>query len=60
VVFGEIGLLGEVRAVSRAADRAREAAALGFGRVVLPERNAGAELALPASRSPRWAICWLC
>jgi len=48
VVFGEIGLLGEVRAVSRAADRAREAAALGFSRVALPERNAGAELALAA------------
>jgi DNA repair protein RadA/Sms len=48
VVFGEVGLLGEVRAVSRAADRAREAAALGFGRVALPERDAGAELALPA------------
>ena len=42
------GLLGEVRAVSRAAERVREAAALGFGRVALPERNAGSELALPA------------
>lgn len=47
-VFGEIGLLGEVRAVSRAADRVREAAALGFGRVALPERNVGdAPLPLP-------------
>lgn len=41
-VFGEIGLLGEVRAVSRAADRVREAKALGFGRVALPARNLGA------------------
>jgi len=40
VVFGEIGLLGEVRAVSRAADRLREAAALGFSRALLPERDA--------------------
>ncbi len=47
VVFGEIGLLGEVRAVSRTAERVREAAALGFGRVALPARSAGAELPLP-------------
>jgi DNA repair protein RadA/Sms len=47
-VFGEIGLLGEVRAVSRAADRVREAHALGFGRVALPERNVtDAPLPLP-------------
>jgi DNA repair protein RadA/Sms len=45
---GEIGLLGEVRAVSRAADRVREAAALGFGRVVLAARDAGGSLQLPA------------
>ncbi len=48
-VFGEIGLLGEVRAVSRTAERVREAAALGFGRVALPARSAGTELALPAA-----------
>jgi DNA repair protein RadA/Sms len=47
-VFGEIGLLGEVRAVSRAAERTREAAALGFGRVALPARSAAPELELPA------------
>jgi DNA repair protein RadA/Sms len=47
-VFGEIGLLGEVRAVSRTAERVREAAALGFGRVALPARSVDAELALPA------------
>jgi DNA repair protein RadA/Sms len=48
-VFGEIGLLGEVRAVSRAAERVREAAALGFGRVALPARDAKAGLQLPAT-----------
>ena len=32
VMFGEVGLLGEVRGVSRTEDRLREAAALGFGR----------------------------
>lgn len=47
-VFGEVGLLGEVRAVSRAAERAREAAALGFERVVAAARDAGTGLALPA------------
>ena len=46
-VFGEIGLLGEVRAVSRTAERVREAAALGFGRVALPARDADAKLPLP-------------
>lgn len=48
VVFGEVGLLGEVRAVSRAAIRVREAAALGFTRALVPARDAEAEtLALP-------------
>ena len=40
VVFGEVGLLGEVRSVSQADLRAREAAALGFRRVILPQSNA--------------------
>ena len=42
-VFGEVGLMGEVRAVSRAQARAQEAAALGFDRVVAPARDASAE-----------------
>jgi DNA repair protein RadA/Sms len=46
-VFGEIGLLGEVRAVSRAAERAREAAALGFRHIALATRDANGKLALP-------------
>lgn len=36
-VFGEVGLLGDVRSVSRADDRAREVAALGFTTLVLPK-----------------------
>ena len=40
VVFGEVGLLGEIRSVSQADLRAREAAALGFRRVILPQSNA--------------------
>lgn len=40
VVFGEVGLLGEVRGVSQPDLRAREAAALGFRRVIVPQSNA--------------------
>lgn len=39
VVFGEVGLAGEVRAVSAAAARAREAAQMGFRHLILPENN---------------------
>ena len=46
-VFGEVGLMGEVRAVSRAAERVREAEALGFGKVVLPARSASGDFTLP-------------
>ncbi|HXF06240.1 MAG TPA: DNA repair protein RadA [Blastocatellia bacterium] len=38
-IFGEVGLAGEVRAVSAAAVRLRESAQMGFRRVVLPENN---------------------
>jgi DNA repair protein RadA/Sms len=41
VVFGEIGLTGEVRAVMNPAMRAKEAQALGFKKIVVPESNAG-------------------
>ncbi len=34
--FGEVGLLGEIRAVSRPAERVREARAHGFGRCAVP------------------------
>ncbi|MBK9241793.1 MAG: DNA repair protein RadA [Acidobacteria bacterium] len=40
VVFGEVGLAGEVRATSQAPLRLREAAQLGFTRCVVPEGNA--------------------
>lgn len=40
VLFGEVGLLGEIRGVSQADLRAREAAALGFRRVIVPHSNA--------------------
>ncbi|CAH1219834.1 DNA repair protein RadA [Paenibacillus plantiphilus] len=39
VIFGEIGLTGEVRAVSRAEQRVREAQKLGFKRVIMPKKS---------------------
>jgi DNA repair protein RadA/Sms len=39
VVFGEVGLAGEVRAASQAVARLREAAQLGFARCVMPDGN---------------------
>jgi len=39
VVLGEVGLGGEVRAISQAELRIREAAKMGFRRCLLPERN---------------------
>ncbi len=39
VVIGEVGLGGEVRSVPRIEARLKEAAYLGFRRVVLPKRN---------------------
>src|SRR4051812_22438893 len=38
-VFGEVGLAGEVRGISQAALRVREAAQMGFTRCVLPHGN---------------------
>ncbi|MCR4302481.1 MAG: DNA repair protein RadA [Sulfuricaulis sp.] len=55
VAFGEVGLAGEVRPVQRGQERIREAAKLGFKRVLLPAANmpkkgdAGIEL-LPVRR----------
>jgi DNA repair protein RadA/Sms len=40
VVFGELGLTGEVRPVTFGEERIREAAKLGFRRALVPESNA--------------------
>jgi len=40
VAFGEVGLAGEIRPVPNGEERVREAAAQGFGRVILPRANA--------------------
>jgi len=36
VVFGEVGLTGEIRGINRMEVRIREAARMGFARCVLP------------------------
>ena len=41
IIFGEVGLSGEVRAVSMAEHRVHEAAKLGFERCILPQVNMG-------------------
>jgi DNA repair protein RadA/Sms len=38
--FGEVGLAGEVRGAGGAARRVKEAARMGFARVILPEKSA--------------------
>ncbi|HMV68560.1 MAG TPA: magnesium chelatase domain-containing protein, partial [Myxococcota bacterium] len=42
LTFGEVGLVGEVRAVSHPEQRLKEAARHGFNRVVVPEACASA------------------
>jgi DNA repair protein RadA/Sms len=49
VVFGEIGLAGEVRAITQAQRRVREAAQMGFSRCVVPKGNLDAKEAPPDS-----------
>ncbi|HEZ3777886.1 TPA: DNA repair protein RadA, partial [Neisseria meningitidis] len=39
VVFGEIGLSGEVRPVARGQERLKEAEKLGFKRAIVPKAN---------------------
>jgi DNA repair protein RadA/Sms len=46
-VFGEVGLAGEIRGTSQAALRLREAAQMGFTRIVVPEGNVARDEAPP-------------
>jgi DNA repair protein RadA/Sms len=39
IVFGEVGLAGEIRPAPRGQERLREAAKLGFTRALIPEAN---------------------
>jgi len=40
IIFGEVGLSGEVRAVPHAEERVKEAQKLGFHRIILPQLSA--------------------
>ena len=39
IVFGEVGLAGEIRPAPRGQERLKEAAKLGFTRALIPEAN---------------------
>ena len=47
IAFGEIGLSGEVRAVSHIEYRVKEAVRLGFTKIVLPQKNITSSLKTP-------------
>lgn len=49
IAFGEIGLSGEVRAVSHIEYRVKEAVRLGFTKIVLPLKNITPSLKVPES-----------
>ena len=40
VIFGEVGLAGEIRPAPRGQERLREAAKLGFSKALIPRANA--------------------
>jgi DNA repair protein RadA/Sms len=63
LVFGEVGLAGEVRAVGHAEARVKEASVLGFHRCILPEASRrqvrapeGIELAGVGSLQEAWEV----
>lgn len=47
IAFGEIGLSGEVRAVSHIEYRVKEAVRLGFTKIILPKKNITSSLKVP-------------
>ncbi len=47
IIFGEIGLAGEIRPVQSGQERLREAAKHGFKRAIVPFANAPKQSALP-------------
>ena len=50
IIFGEVGLAGEVRGVSMAAQRVKEAAKMGFTTCILPKINCGGLEEIPGMR----------
>ena len=51
IAFGELGLAGEVRAVSHIEYRVKEAVRLGFTKILLPKKNMNSSLKVPANVS---------
>ena len=51
VIFGEVGLSGEVRAVSKARQRVDESIRMGFNKIILPKKNFAEVSKLPAASS---------
>src|SRR2546430_9578973 len=49
-MFGEVGLAGEIRGITQAALRVREAAQMGFRRCIMPEANIEPDARLKGSR----------
>jgi DNA repair protein RadA/Sms len=47
IAFGEIGLSGEVRAVSHIDYRVKEAVRLGFTKIIIPIKNIHKNLTVP-------------
>lgn len=47
IAFGELGLLGEVRAVSHIEYRVKEAVRLGFTKIILPKKNLSQKVKVP-------------
>ena len=47
IAFGELGLAGEVRAVSQAEYRVKEAIRLGFTEILMPKRSISKQLKVP-------------
>ena len=63
IVFGEVGLAGEIRPVQRGQERLREAAKLGFRRAIIPAPNKpkqaidGIEIVTASRASTRRCAC---
>jgi DNA repair protein RadA/Sms len=53
IVFGEVGLAGEIRPAPRGQERLREAAKLGFGTALIPKANAPKQ---PIEGLEVWAV----
>ena len=52
VIFGEIGLSGEIRAVAQADTRLREASKLGFEQAIIPPRKTSKQAGKKAKQAP--------